>query len=265
MIVLIFVVLIAFVSLLNKYCYSRMPKVLKHTLDSVKAFLMWDKVLTWTTETYQSMAIGALFAVKSLSSSSSTAFKIVIPLQIVYLTLWPAVIFWILYRNRAQLSHNKIRESIGSLYMQFDTEKQSCIHFTMFFLYRRLIFAFIINIVDQYVVLQLALFSFIGLALLAYILIWQPMESTLFNALAFFNESISVVLGCQLYLFTGYVPEPEMRFIIGKRLLGLVYFDIAVNLVVLVAEVSFRTITWLKRYLILRKRRIAADKINQIK
>ena len=95
----------------------------------------------------------------------------------IYLTLWPAVIFWILIRNRSNLSSHKLRESIGSLYMQYDTTKQSCIHFTMFFLYRRLIFALIINFNDRFVVLQLAPFTVIGLALLAYILYWQPMES----------------------------------------------------------------------------------------
>ena len=84
------------------------------------------------------------------------------------------------------------------------------------------------------------------------------MESVLLNVLAIFNESFLVVLDYQQYWFTDYVPVPEMRFTLGKRLLEFAYFDIAVNLVVLAAEVSRRTITWLKRYLILRKRRIAA-------
>ena len=127
----------------------------------------------------------------------------------------------------------------------------------MFFLYRRLAFASIINFAEKYVVMQLAFFSFTGIALLAYILYWQPMESALFNGLAFFNELILVLLGYQMYLFTNFVPEPESRFIIGKILLGFVYFDIAVNLILLAAEILSRTATWLKRYLFLRKRKVA--------
>jgi hypothetical protein len=60
--------------------------------------------------------------------------------------------------------------------------------------------------------LQLAPFIFIGLALLAYILYWQPMESTFLNVLASFNEGILLLMGYLMYLFTDFVPEPETRF-----------------------------------------------------
>ncbi len=73
------------------------------------------------------------------------------------------------------------------------------------------------------------------------------METTFFNVLAVFNECILVWLGYQMYLFTDYVFEPEMRFKLGKVLLGFVYFDIAVNFVVLVVESSGRTMRWVKR------------------
>jgi hypothetical protein len=61
---------------------------------------MWDKVLTWTTETYLAMAIGTLHAVKCLVGTDSLVLKISTPLFITYLTCWPAIIFLILYRNR---------------------------------------------------------------------------------------------------------------------------------------------------------------------
>lgn len=139
--------------------------------------------------------------------------------------------------------------------MQFDLQKDSCIYFTMLFLYRRLAFALIITFDDYYTVFQLAPFILIGLGQLAYILYWQPLETLLFNALTIFNETILVVIGYQMYLFTDYVTEPEMRFKLGNVLLGFVYFDIAINLVVLVVESSGRTMRWVKGYYILKKHR----------
>lgn len=44
--------LIALVLLVQKYCYKKLHPILKRFFDSIKAFLMWDKILTWTTETY---------------------------------------------------------------------------------------------------------------------------------------------------------------------------------------------------------------------
>ena len=90
--------------------------------------------------------------------------------------------------------------------MQFDTSKKSCLHFTMFFLYRRLIFAVLICQNDYFVVLQLLPFIFSGVILLAYILTWQPMESALFNFLAKFNESMLLIMGYYMYLLTDFVP-----------------------------------------------------------
>ena len=124
--------------------------------------------------------------------------------------------------------------------MQFDTSKQSCLHFTALFLYRRLLFAIVIVLIDFQVVLQLAQTSMSGLALLTYIIVWQPMESRLFNNLAIFNELMLLLIGYQMYLFTEFIPVPETRYLFGKFLLYLLYFNVAVNLVVLAFEIGSR-------------------------
>ena len=85
------------------------------------------------------------------------------------------------------------------------------------------------------------------------------METLLFNALAIFNETILVVIGYQMYLFTDYVTEPEMRFKLGNVLLGFVYFDIAINLVVLCIEIVIRSTRWIKRTIAKRRIKIAVE------
>ena len=116
----------------------------------------------------------------------------------------------------------------------------------MFFLYRRLLFAIIINFIDKYAALQLPAFNLIGITLLAYIAYWQPLEKEVFNILASFNEFGLVFLGYQMYLFTDYVSEPEKRYFLGKCLLSIVYILITINLVVLGAEISWRFVWWMK-------------------
>ena len=101
---------------LYRYCYPSLPQVFKKALLSIKGKLMWSVILRYSTQTYLSMAIGALLAVKTLNDSSIVR-KITIPLQILYLTSWPALIFTILYRNRQILNHPRIKASIGTLYM----------------------------------------------------------------------------------------------------------------------------------------------------
>lgn len=53
----------------------------------------------------------------------------------------PACIYFLLYRHRADLHKDEYKASIGTLYMNYETDKKSVFHFTMCFLYRRLFFA----------------------------------------------------------------------------------------------------------------------------
>jgi hypothetical protein len=66
--------------------------------------------------------------------------------MLLYLAVIPAVFGYILYRNRATLHTEKIKQSLGSLYMNYETNKSSVFHFTAAFLYRRLLFALLIGI-----------------------------------------------------------------------------------------------------------------------
>lgn len=98
------IILIIGMVCLYKFCYPRLPKVLKSALLSIKGKLMWSVFLRYSTQTYLSLAIGALLALKTINDSSLVR-KIIIPLQIVYLVTWPTVIFIIMYRNRQNLAH----------------------------------------------------------------------------------------------------------------------------------------------------------------
>jgi hypothetical protein len=61
-----------------------------------------------------------------------------------YLIIVPAAIYFILWKNKATLHTPETKDTIGSLYMNYETDKNSVLHFTMFFLYRRLLFAMLI-------------------------------------------------------------------------------------------------------------------------
>ncbi len=49
-----------------------------------------------------------------------------------------------------------------------------------------------------------------------------------------------------MYLFTDFIPVPETRYFFGKVLLYMLYFNVAVNLVVLAIEIGCRAIHGLK-------------------
>ena len=132
----------------------------------------------------------------------------------------------------------------------------------MFNLYRRLLFAIIINFFDRYAAFQLLPFSLIGVIPLVYILYWQPLEKPLFNHLAIFNECLLVFMGYQMYLFTDYVIEPEKRYELGKIMLVILYFQITINLVVLGAVIGRKVFLWTKQQYFLTKHKLTMNHLK---
>ena len=63
------------------------------------------------------------------------------------------------------------------------------------------------------------------------------MESDIFDFVAIFNEAILLLLSYLLFLYTEYVPSPEMRYMFGNIFLYLLYINFSVNLLLLCLEI----------------------------
>ena len=132
---------------------------------------MWNSALRFMTQSYLDHSILCMISL-SAYSSLDTVPKVLTPLTLVYLVILPGFLAFALYRNRKFLHTPEMKMSIGSLYMNYETDKQSVFHFTMFFLYRRLVFAFTLAFCKVSVVLQVQISIYMSLALLSYVLHW---------------------------------------------------------------------------------------------
>lgn len=202
----------------------------------IKSKLMWNSVLRFVAQSYLSQSITACTSLATYASLTTTQ-KISSPLLLVGLMFVPAFFAFILYRNRATLHTAETKQKYGSLYMNYETDKGSAIHFTALFLYRRLFFAAVIAFCTKSVVVQVWLSYSASLLMLWYTAAWAPMEAEQYDFLAVFNEMILCISVYILLLYTDYVPEPEMRYMFGEVLLYLLYIDFGVNLLLLSYEI----------------------------
>ena len=181
--------------------------------------------------------------------------KITAPLTLLYVLILPIMLYWILYRNRVNLHKDEIKAQLGSLYMNYETEKHSCLTYTMLFLYRRLLFAVVIAFCKVNVVLQVFLSSWSSIGLMAYLFLWQPMEADHYDFLATFNEAALCLAFYMMLLFTEFVPKPELRYAFGNLFLYLLYMNMGLNLILLGFEIFRMILRNLKRRLFHRKLR----------
>ena len=87
-----------------------------------------------------------------------------------------------------------------------------------------------------------------SLLLQSYCLETEPMESDIFDFLLCFNEGVLTVCMYLMFIFTDYVGEPETRYYFGYYFLYLFYFNLAINLVLLVYEVTIMVKRECSRY-----------------
>lgn len=242
-----------------RYLYAKLPMVLKSLIVTIKAKLMWSSVLRYMAQKYLDQSILCMMNLYQYYSLGLSQ-RIITPMTLAYLALMPCLCSLILYRNRKNLHTKAINQSYGSLYLNYDTDKNSAYHFTMVFLYRRLVFAFLLAFCRVSVVLQVYLSICCSLALLIYLVKWMPMDEKRQNILAIFNECVLLVCSYMLLLYTEYVPSPEMRYYFGDYLLYLLYANFGLNIAVLAYEIMCIVRMHCKRKFYHRKIKLEKEK-----
>ena len=111
--------------------------------------------------------------------------------------------------------------------MNHETDKYSAVTFTMFFLWKRVLFALVAVYAHHSV--QVFWVQFLTLALLLFITVYQPFVSGRYAKVNFFNEAMLLVTSVMCLLFTDYVSDPELRYAIGYYFLAVIYGMIGVN------------------------------------
>ena len=80
------------------------------------------------------------------------------------------------------------------------------------------------------------LYLFMSIMQLSFVMMVWPLDSVRGNFMEIFNEGCVLVCGYHLLLFTDFVEDPETKWRAGWSLLGLVLFNILLNITVCVFD-----------------------------
>ena len=216
---------------------------------------MFNSVLRAVLESYLVLCITMWYSwgqVQSLEPGleSRLSFLLTLGLTVACVGL-PVFVFKFLDGNRARLTMASFVQRYGSLYQNIDRHNYEALVFTTIFLARRCAFAFVIVNVVSTVTFQVLCLDLLSTMVLSYYLLVFPMQDCLNNFIQIFNEIVILVCIWSLFLFTNYVPEPELRHQFGEYFIQFIIFNCGVNLVCLVvmilASIFSAIKTWFKR------------------
>jgi len=146
----LFVIIGIIFFMIYTFFYKRCTKTFKKVYDSVKGKIFYNTVLRTTIQQFVDLGISTLLALKAFFDSPGFSLNICITfLLVVYLFVYPLLTKRIVKKHCDKLGDPKVRTSVGTLYINQDiTKVSSCLEYHMWFMYRRLVFAATIALLD---------------------------------------------------------------------------------------------------------------------
>lgn len=94
--------------------------------------------------------------------------------------------------------------------------------------------------------LQISSLSLQSILVVIYIMWVRPFESRFLNNLEIFNEICILIVSNHLYLFTQYMPNPELQYTCGWSITLITISNVFVNMIVIIAQGIFSAYSKIK-------------------
>lgn len=79
-----------------------------------------------------------------------------------------------------------------------------------------------------------------------YLIYVQPFASKMLNYLEIFNELSILSLSYHSFIFTDFVPSPEIKYIFGYSLIGITTLNLLINMIILIGQGGKNLFTQIK-------------------
>ena len=244
---LLVILLLAFIMLIigliwvcRKYIIPRCCSCGKSCCRILANKLMFNSVIRGLLESYFPLSIATVYQLSQDKwEDGDVLHQILAIITIIYLVIFPIFSLWFVLRYFKILSTPRMLNKYGSFYQNVDPTRKVALRFTFYFCLRRLVFAMVICLVTNSLVVQVMIADFTILALLSFYSRIRPMKNELNNGVQIFNEVAILILLQWMFMLTDFTVNPEIRHDYGYYFLYYVATLIGINLCVLFVSIYF--------------------------
>lgn len=164
-----------------------------------------------------------------------------------YLCLVPLVFSIILIKEaKSTLDSDEFKTKFSSLYLNLRTSSHGALLYTFVFLFRRLMLALTIILLDSSPLLQGYLIVLASFLNLVYIIRFRPFEERITQFFEIFNELTILSVSVGIFVNIGDQTDDAARFGFGWFLTGLVVLNVAANLLNVIVTTGSKVFKSLK-------------------
>ena len=202
--------------------FMRCSKIVRYIAETIKHLLFWNMTLQMFMESYIEVILSCIAAFTIGLVWTTTADKLqsayVVGSTVVYLAL-PAIVSLFLVCSFRKFREKQFRKKYHETIKDLSFRNRWSGLFFALFCYRRLAIVLMIVFLTDYDYFQVQFMPISTLGVIMMLGYIEPFQLPLFRRLEYFNEASILICCYHYFLFTDFVPDPEVRYSIGKVLI----------------------------------------------
>lgn len=178
----IIMLIIGLIWVCRRYVMPRCCSCGKSCCKMLANKLMFNSVIRGLLESYFPLSIATVYQLSQDKwEEGDVLHQILAIITIIYLVIFPIFSLWFVLRYFKVLKTPRMLNKYGSFYQNVDPTRKVALRFTFYFCLRRLVFAMVICLVTNSLVVQVMIADFTILALLSFYSRIRPMKNELNN------------------------------------------------------------------------------------
>jgi len=159
-----------------------------------------------------------------------SAFNLVLAIGICLLIIaWPIFVAIWMEKHKDELLDADLKHKFGTLYQGTKIDERSERLYTVAFSVRRMLLVLSVVCFPTHMFLRVQCFLWLQSFYIIYVGWVQPHEEALYNFLEIFNESLLLVLGYHLFIFTPFVGDVSAQYTMGWSSIAIIVLIIGTN------------------------------------
>lgn len=149
------------------------------------------------------------------------------------MVLMPAIFFYVLTQPLYFIRHSpEFQQKWGMIYDGCKTKSKATMSFFLVFLIRRLLYLYVAFAFTEHTIFIALSLLYINLFVTIYQGQFFPKITKFLNYIEVFNEFSVEVTFVHMLLFTEWIPDPNVQYLIGYSMITVISLNIFVNLVI---------------------------------
>ncbi|TNV87552.1 hypothetical protein FGO68_gene2096 [Halteria grandinella] len=161
------------------------------------------------------------------------------------ITLFPFLVWILLWRQLPNLKYKHSEQTYGSLYNEIRSDNRGAVVYSVVYMIRRLVFVIIALTLHKYPYAQAQLVIFCSIIVIIYNILVKPFSIPRLNELEVFNEICILIAAYHLVMFTDFdLSDPkasidlhlQIQYKCGWSMIAITTLNILVNMLVMLVE-----------------------------